>query len=83
MALDPEMADTANDLLAQLPCRMVTGVVAAPGGPQLMVLTIRTGSATLTVLLEADEAKAWGAQITSQAKMMSKSGLTVVKALIT
>lgn len=74
----PEVSvfDTGNSLLAETPAQMSTGLVGTPGG-QLMALTIRTASTTLTVLLNAADAKEWSETIGKQSATMSQSGLVV------
>lgn len=70
--------DPANQLLAPGPSQLATGVVTTPEG-QRMVLTVRTGSATVTVFLARDDALAWAENIRSTAVGMS--GLFVVGSL--
>lgn len=68
--------DPANGLLAETTAQMTTALMQTPAG-QRLVLTIRTPSTTLTVLLGEPDAKEWAASLTSSAGQMSKSGLIV------
>lgn len=68
--------DPGNTLLAQSPSALFTTLIDTPAG-QRLALTIRTSSATLTVLLEQPDAKAWAGNLTSKASEMSGSGLVV------
>ncbi len=71
--------DTGNSLLGEVPAQLATALIDTPAG-QRMALTIRTASATLTVLLSAEDGRAWGANITGTAKQMSAAGLVVAGA---
>ena len=53
---------------------MVLGKMATPTGERI-TLTIRTTSATLTVVLDGKEAQQWAAQLTRIADSMSAAGL--------
>ena len=68
--------DTGNALLSETPAALSTALVQTPAG-QRLVLTIRTASTTLSVLLGAADAKTWGGQIKAVADQMSASGLIV------
>ena len=72
----PQVVDPSNSLLGETPATLVTALVETPQG-QRLVLTIRTASTTLTVLLAAADAKAWANQIKAIADQMSASGLIV------
>ncbi|MGH3190007.1 MAG: hypothetical protein ACRDOL_22630 [Streptosporangiaceae bacterium] len=66
--------DPANTLLAETRCLLFTSYADADGSPRL-VLTIRTASTTLTVLLTGAEAKDWAAHLARAAAGMSETGL--------
>jgi len=66
--------DPGNPLLSEQPAIMVLGKVATPTGER-MTLTIRTTSATLTVMLDGKAAQQWAAQLTRMADRMSAAGL--------
>lgn len=63
--------DPANELLMQVPARLDTGSVATPDGRKLGVLTIRTGSTTLTVFLGAEDLRTWAQLLTDVAGQLS------------
>ena len=73
---EPQAWDPSNTLLGEVPAGLSTALIETPQG-QRLVLTIRTASTTLSVLLEAADGKAWGAQIRAVADQMSASGLIV------
>ena len=75
----PQPFDQGNGLLAETPAQMQTALIDTPAG-QRMVLTIRTASTTLTVLLSAADAKQWGSNLVGTAAKMSASGLVVAGA---
>ena len=68
--------DTGNQLLAEVAAVFTTALIDTPHG-QRLAMTIRTASTTLTVLLQAADAKKWGAQLTAQASAMSAAGLVI------
>ena len=68
--------DEGNALLAEQPSQLTTSPMDCPQG-QRLCLTVRTTSATISVLLSKAEAAAWGARISSDAAGMSGSGLVV------
>lgn len=69
------MFDTGNPLLDRVPANMTLGTIDTPAG-KLLVLTVRTSSATLTVLLTKDDAKGWAKMLDAEADGMN--GLQVV-----
>lgn len=73
---EPQAWDPSNALLGEGPAALSTALVETPQG-QRLVLTIRTASTTLTVLLAAADAKEWATQIKAIADQMSASGLIV------
>lgn len=75
----PQPFDQGNGLLAETPAQMSTALIQAPGG-QRMVLTVRTASTTMTVLLSREDARLWGRNITATADQMSAAGLVVAGA---
>ncbi len=68
--------DQGNPLLAETPSQMTTVLLDTPAG-QRLALTIRTPSATMTVLLAGKNAREWAAMLTRTADTMSASGLIV------
>ena len=54
--------------------QLVTAAMQTPAG-QRLVLTIRTPSATVTVLLAGQDAKTWAAKLTETAEGMLSAGL--------
>lgn len=73
---DAAPVDVANPLLSEAPAALSTALMQTPQG-QRLVLTIRTASTTLSVLLGAGDAKTWATQIKAIADQMSASGLIV------
>jgi hypothetical protein len=73
--------DTANSLLGEQPAQLVTALVATPAG-QRLALTVRTPSATVTVFLAGQDARAWAARLTRDADGMSVSGLVVANGAV-
>lgn len=61
------LVDQGNPLLGQVPAQMDTGTVDIPGSGTLGVLTIRTTSATVTVMLAPQDLQSWGEILTSLA----------------
>lgn len=84
MTVPPQLpaspVDTGNALLAEQPAALVTALVQTPGG-QRLALTVRTPSATVTVFLAGQDAKAWAARLTQDAGAMSAAGLVVANGL--
>jgi hypothetical protein len=72
----PAPFDAGNALLSEQPAQLVTAVVQAPAG-QRLALTVRTPSATVTVFLAAQDARAWAARLTADSGAMSVAGLVV------
>lgn len=68
--------DAGNQLLGQVPAQLTTSLMETPAG-QRLVLTIRTASTTMTVLLAQPDAKAWGESLSGLAARMSAAGLIV------
>ncbi len=56
--------------VAPYPAFLVTAAIQTAAGPRLLV-TVRCGPATLTLLLERDDAKAWGERLTTDAGSVS------------
>jgi hypothetical protein len=65
------LTDPGNDMLAPGPARLNCGTVTTPDG-KLGVLTIRTSSATVTVLLDAKALRDWAGLIVSVAGQLSE-----------
>lgn len=76
MAGEIPLTDAGNDLLGEGPAQITTGLIDTPAG-QRMVLTIRTATTTLSVLMGSADAKGWGALISKTAATMSGAGLVV------
>ena len=72
----PPPVDTGNQLLAETPSQLSASLVETAAG-QRLALTVRTTSATVTVLLGGKDAKEWAATLTAAAVQMSSSGLAV------
>lgn len=68
------LVDTGNPLISQVPARMDTGTIDAPGVGLLAVLTFRTASTTMTVMLTADDLKNWAELLTGLAGQMNGGG---------
>lgn len=62
--------DTANALLGETPSALTVAMTDTPGG-QRLILTVRTPSTTLSVLLNRDDANSWADLIKQQAGQMS------------
>ena len=77
----PPPFDPGNQLLAEDPLLPHHHPVDTPAGQRLMV-TVRTTSATITVLLNGPDAKKWAAQLTTAAANMSGGGLIVANGVI-
>ena len=77
----PPPFDPGNQLLAETPSFLTTTLADTPAGQRLMV-TVRTTSATTTVLLNGPDAKKWAAQLTAAAANMSGGGLIVANGVI-
>ena len=75
-ALPVPPVDPGNRLLGPVPAELTCAVLGTPAG-QRLALTIRTGSATLTVFLDKAAAGSWAAAISGNAGRMSGSGLVV------
>lgn len=69
----PPPIDLGNQLLAQTPTALATRPFPDPTKPgqQLLAVTIRTPSATLTVFLTRDEALSYARAIRTSAQAMS------------
>lgn len=65
----PFLVDPGNPLLAMGPARMDAGTMDAPGG-MLGVLTFRTSSATLTMLVSATDLRAWSRALSGLADQL-------------
>lgn len=77
----PALIDTGNPLLSGGPARLDTGSVwAEGGGTQVGVVTVRTTSATVSVMLTRAQLRSWAGLLTSLADSFSESGLMVAAA---
>ncbi len=68
--------DEGNQLLGGGPAQLSTKLTDTPYG-QMLAMTVRTTSATVTVFLAGPDAKAWAAQLTRDSALMSGAGLVV------
>ena len=73
---DVPQFDLGNPILAATTALLTTSVAETPQGQRLMV-TIRTASTTLTVLLSKADGIQWGKQISGDAALLSGAGLIV------
>lgn len=78
----PAPFDTSNTLLGEQPAQLTTAIVTAPTGQQRLALTVRTPSATVTVFLAGQDARAWAARLTTDAGAMSVAGLVVANGTV-
>lgn len=51
--------DTGNQLLGPVPASLDAGTVTQPDGTKLVVITLRTASTTMTVMLTAGDFATW------------------------
>jgi hypothetical protein len=63
--------DVGNPLLAPGPSRLYLARVRLPDGPERMVLTVRTTSATLTWYLDREQGLMWADMIRAKAETLS------------
>ena len=70
------VADPGNPLINKVPCKLDTGKAQTPIG-ELGVVTIRTATTTLTVLLDGNELKDWVKILTALSSQTSSNGLIV------
>jgi hypothetical protein len=64
------LVDAGNQFLGEYPAELVTGKVQGPQGERL-AMTIRSGPATVTVMLGRDAAMAWAAQLEAGAASLT------------
>ena len=69
----PELRDAANRLLAPGPAQLATGLIPGPAG-WLGVLTVRTTSATVTVMLDRKNVRGWEAMLAQLGDAMDGHG---------
>lgn len=72
----PTPFDAGNPLLGEQPAQLATALVQTPAG-QRLALTVRTPSATLTVFLAGQDARAWASRLTADSGSMSVTGLVI------
>ncbi len=74
----PEVLDIGNQLLAPGPSLLNVTTATMPGGSKILIATIRTDSATLTVWLTRPEAETWrdalDAKITKMGTLLAPRG---------
>lgn len=63
--------DMGNPLLGPGPAMLNLHRITPPGGQQVLTLTIRTPSTTLTVMLGRDDALAWARMLRAEAQRLS------------
>lgn len=68
--------DAGNALLCETPAQLTTMIMDTPAG-QRLAMTVRTPSATVTVILQGADAKVWALQLSGEAAKMSGAGLAV------
>jgi hypothetical protein len=69
---DPPPFDIGNPFaLACIPAAMTTFVVQTDDAAQALACTFRCGPATMTVVLNRDDAKAWAAKLANDADRLS------------
>lgn len=66
------LVDAGNPLLAQVPARLETGTIDTPGG-KLGILTVRTSSTTLTLMLAEADLRNWADGLTALAGQLGSS----------
>jgi hypothetical protein len=69
--------DAGNRLLAPVAANLDAGTVTRPDGARLVVLTVRTASTTVTVMLDEPEFAAWMKVLTGLQASVG-SGIQVV-----
>ncbi len=79
---DTPLFDEGNKLLGELPAQLSTDVIDTIAG-QRLALTIRTPTTTLTIFLRGPDAKNWAKQLSSEAAVMSDSGLITANGKVT
>ena len=72
------LIDAGNNLLDQVTANLSTGTLNGPQGSKL-VLTVRTASTTLTVIMDKADGLTWAQNIKNECDKMSGSGLLVAK----
>jgi hypothetical protein len=75
-APQPQPLDPGNTLFAETPAALTVALMQTKEGQRLLVTT-RTASTTLSVLLSAADAKTWASLLSGTADQMSTSGLIV------
>lgn len=65
------LVDPGNGLLSHVPARLDTGTAEIPGTGKMGVMTIRTGSTTLTIMLSAGDLRDWSAILTGLADQLT------------
>lgn len=71
-----DATDAGNALLAETPASWTLSLAETPGG-QRAVVTFRTPSTTLTLLMTRQDALKLGSDVTATAQKLSASGLIV------
>jgi hypothetical protein len=73
---NPPPADPGNELLCEVPAQQTVTPVGTPAGVRVM-LTIRTTSATVSVILQKADALTWAQNLRQRAEQLSDAGLIV------
>jgi hypothetical protein len=76
----PAAYDAGNPLLAPGPARLDLASADQPGGGKIALVTVRTASATQTVMLSAEDLRVWAGLLTGLADEMT-GGLVVATPL--
>jgi len=70
----PALIDQGNPLFGPAACQLDTGVLSPGNGTKVGVLTIRTPTTTLTVMLAGPELGRWAQAISGLADQVSGTG---------
>ena len=73
--------DAGNTLLGESPAQITTALLDTPAG-QRLVLTVRTPSTTVTVLLNKEDGQSWGRSVLATVNQMSGAGLFVAPGVL-
>src|ERR1700729_1307910 len=71
-----QFLDTNNPLVGGGPARIDTGIIQHPESGQMGVLTVRTPSTTLTVVMSPEDLRNWANHTNGLAEAMDKGGGT-------
>lgn len=77
----PSFVDSGNSLLAPVPARLETGTIESPSG-KLAVLTIRSATTTMTVMIGVKDLRNWTGILGALADSMAMSGSVVPASVV-